>query len=110
MQTFLNVVEFWPDWYPNLHAAIEWPRVQTLHFYQSFWPHSTGFNRVNMEVGIGQEVIDEIRARGHEVTVVPPFKISGCATAVMLDPENREQDCCWGSEKGLLCDGVLGVW
>ena len=24
--------------------------------------------------------------RGHDVTVVPPFKISGCATAVMLDP------------------------
>jgi gamma-glutamyltranspeptidase/glutathione hydrolase len=86
LQTFLNVVEFWPDWYPNLHAAIEWPRVQTLHLYQSFWPHTTGFNRVNLEVGIGQEVINEMRKRGHDVTVVPPFKVSGCATAVMLDP------------------------
>jgi len=86
LQTFLNVVEFWPDWYPNLHAAIEWPRVQTLHLYQSFWPHTTGFNRVNLEVGVGQSVVDEMRNRGHDVTVVPPFKISGCATAVMLDP------------------------
>ena len=39
LQAFLNVVEFWPDWYPNLHDAFEWPRVQTLHFYGSFWPH-----------------------------------------------------------------------
>ena len=87
LQTLLNVLEFKEDWYPNLHAAIEWPRVQTLHFYQSFWPHSTGFNRVNMESNIGSDVINEMRKRGHDVNVVPPFKISGCATAVMLDPE-----------------------
>ena len=86
LQTFLNVTEFWPSWYPNLHAAIEWPRVQTLHFYQSFWPHTSGFNRVNLEVGIGQDVIDEMIKRGHDVTVLPPFRISGCATAVLLDP------------------------
>lgn len=87
LQTFLNVVEFWPDWYPNLHSAIEWPRLQTLHLYQSFWPHTTGFNRVNLEVGVGQDVIDEMRNRGHDVTVVPPYKISGCSTAVLLDPK-----------------------
>jgi gamma-glutamyltranspeptidase/glutathione hydrolase len=86
LQAFLNIVEFWPDWYPNLHTAIEWPRVQTLHLQQSFWPHTTGFNRVNMEVGTGPDVIGEMRRRGHDVTVVPPFRISGCATAVMLDP------------------------
>ena len=87
LQTLLNVIEFKEDWYPNLHGAIEWPRVQTLHFYQSFWPHSTGFNRVNMESNIGDDVINEMRRRGHDVNVVPPFKISGCATAVMLDPD-----------------------
>ncbi len=87
LQTLLNVLEFKEDWYPNLHAAIEWPRVQTLHFYQSFWPHSSGFNRVNMESNIGDDVINEMRMRGHDVNVVPPFRISGCATAVMLDPD-----------------------
>ena len=86
LQTLLNILEFQEGWYPNLHSAIEWPRVQTLHFYQSFWPHSTGFNRVNMESNIGADVIDEMRNRGHDVNVVPPFRISGCATAVMLDP------------------------
>ena len=42
LQALLSVVEFWDDWYPNLHAALERPRVQTLHFYGSFWPHTAG--------------------------------------------------------------------
>ena len=87
LQTFLNIVEFAPAWYPNLHAAFEWPRVQTLHFYASFWPHSAAFNRMNVEANLDAEVIAEMRRRGHDVNVVPPFGISGCATAVMLDPE-----------------------
>ena len=87
LQTLLNVIEFQADWYPNLHSAIEWPRVQTLHFYASFWPHETGFNRINMESNLPSGVIEELRKRGHEVTVVPPFSISGCATAVMMDPK-----------------------
>jgi gamma-glutamyltranspeptidase/glutathione hydrolase len=86
LQTFLGIVEFQSDWYPNLHKAIEWPRVQTLHFYQSFWPHAAGFNRLNMEANIDAAVIEEMRGRGHDVNVVRPFSVSGCATAVMLDP------------------------
>ena len=85
LQTLLNVIEFESDWYPNLHTAIEWPRVQTLHFYASFWPHSTGFNRINVENNVAPDAIEALRDRGHEVRVVPPFRISGCATAVMLD-------------------------
>lgn len=87
LQTLLNIIEFRDEWYPNLHTAIEWPRVQTLHFYASFWPHSTGFNRINIESNIGADVVEGMRQRGHEVRVVPPFRISGCATAVMLDPD-----------------------
>lgn len=86
LQVLLNIVEFPEGWYPNLHSAIEWPRVQTLHFQASFWPHNTGFNRINMEANIDPAVIGAMRERGHEVTIVPPFKVSGCATAVMLDP------------------------
>ena len=86
LQTLLNIVEFREGWYPNLHAAIEWPRVQTLHFYASFWPHESGFNRINIESDFGTDVIDELMRRGHDVRVRPPLSISGCATAVMLDP------------------------
>ena len=87
LQALLNVIEFESGWYPNLHAAIEWPRAQTLHFYASFWPHSTGFNRVNIEANVAPDVIEALRRKGHEVNVVAPFRISGCATAVMLDPK-----------------------
>ena len=51
LQALLNVVEFWSDWYPNLHTAFERPRLQTLHLFGSPWPHTPGFNRLNLETG-----------------------------------------------------------
>ena len=87
IQTFLSIVEFWDDWYPNVHEAIEWPRVQTFHLHGSFWPHPLGLNRLSVEEGVGADVIDALRARGHDLRVVPDVTISGCATAVLIDPE-----------------------
>ena len=86
LQALLSVVEFWDDWYPNLHAAFERPRVQTLHFYGSFWPHTAGFNQLNVEATVPDAVYEELRARGHGVSRLRPFGMSGCATAVMIDP------------------------
>ncbi len=85
-QAFLNIVEFWSDWYPNLHEAFEWPRVQTLHFYGSFWPHTAGFNKLNVESTIPDTVVKELQDRGHDVSKVRPFGIASCATAVLIDP------------------------
>lgn len=86
LQAFLNIVEFGPNWYPNLHAALEWPRFQTLHFYNSFWPHTAGFNRMNIESTIPDEVFRALVARGHNVGKLRPYGVSGCATVVMIDP------------------------
>lgn len=86
LQAFLNVVEFWPDWYPNLHEAFEWPRVQTLHFFGSFWPHDAGFNKLNLEGPIPDAVFQDLKARGHDVSKIKAFGISSCATAVLIDP------------------------
>jgi gamma-glutamyltranspeptidase/glutathione hydrolase len=101
LQAFLDIVEFWPDWYPNLHEAFEWPRVQTLHFYGSFWPHNSGFNHLNVEANIPDEVFNELRARGHDVGRIRAFGMNGCATAVLIDPASnnriagadRRRDC-----------------
>ncbi len=86
LQTFLAITEFWSDWYPNLHAAIEAPRVLTLHFYNSFWPHTAGFNRLQIESNIPDDVFRALQARGHNVSKVPVFGVSGCSTVVLRDP------------------------
>ena len=86
LQALLSIVDFWDDWYPNLHAALERPRVQTMHFYGSFWPHTAGFNQLNVEATIPDAVYNELKARGHDVSRLRPFGMSGCATAVMIDP------------------------
>jgi gamma-glutamyltranspeptidase/glutathione hydrolase len=86
IQAFLNVVEFRSDWFPNLHDAFAWPRVQTLHFHGSFWPHPSGFNKLNLESDIPDAVFQDLRARGHDVTKIAPFSIPSCATAVLIDP------------------------
>jgi gamma-glutamyltranspeptidase/glutathione hydrolase len=86
VQTLLNILEFWPEWYPNVHEAIEWPKVQTLHFYDSFWPHRAGFNRLNVEAGVPDNIYNDLKARGHNVSRLKPFGMSGCATVVLRDP------------------------
>ena len=85
LQTFLNIVEFEDDWYPNLHEAIASPRFQTLHFYESFWPHDTGFNRLNAESTVAISTLRDLASRGHEVYRASPLGLAGCATIVMLD-------------------------
>jgi gamma-glutamyltranspeptidase/glutathione hydrolase len=86
LQVLLNIVEFWPDWYPNLHAAFDRPRLQTLHLFGSPWPHTAGFNRLNLEAPIPDATVETLRTRGHDVSKVAPFTIASCATAAMIDP------------------------
>ncbi len=86
LQALLSVIDFWEEWYPNLHSAFERPRVQTMHFYGSFWPHTAGFNQLNVEATVPDAVYNELKARGHDVSRLRPFGMSGCATAVMIDP------------------------
>jgi gamma-glutamyltranspeptidase/glutathione hydrolase len=91
LQAFLSIVDFWDDWYPNLHAALERPRVQTRHFYGSFWPHTAGFNELAVEATIPDAVYKELQNRGHDVSRLRPFGMSGCATVVMIDPATRNR-------------------
>jgi gamma-glutamyltranspeptidase/glutathione hydrolase len=91
LEAFLSVVEFWDDWYPNLHQAFEWSRFQTLHFHGSFWPHDPGLNKLNLEATIPESVADELKKRGHDVSRLRAFGMSGCATAVMIDPATQNR-------------------
>ncbi|HMF27437.1 MAG TPA: gamma-glutamyltransferase, partial [Candidatus Cybelea sp.] len=101
LQAFLDIVEFWPDWYPNVHTAFEWPRVQTLHFHGSFWPHNAGFNVLNVESNMQDAVFNELKVRGHNAQKMPAYGMNGCATVVIVDPATgsriaggeRRRDC-----------------
>lgn len=86
LQALLSIIEFRDAWYPNLHVALERPRVQTLHFYGSFWPHTAGFNALNVEAGIPDAIYDELKTRGHAVSRLRTFGMSGCATVALIDP------------------------
>ena len=91
LQAFLNIVEFHDKWYPNLHTAFEWPRMQSFHFLGSFWPHPIQPNRLDVETGVPDTVIDDLKARGHDVRKVAPVSISGCATAVLIDARTNNR-------------------
>jgi len=91
LQALLNIVEFRDEWYPNLHDALVWPRVQTSHFFGSFWPHRIALNQLSVETGVAADVIDELKRRGHDLRVTPPFSMSGCATVVLIDPRTKSR-------------------
>jgi gamma-glutamyltranspeptidase/glutathione hydrolase len=91
LQAFLSLVEFWDDWYPNVHWGLERPRVQTQHFYGSFWPHSAGFNALGVEATVSDDVFKELANRGHAVRRLRQFGMSGCATVVMIDPATQNR-------------------
>ena len=48
------------------------------------WPHTAGFNKLNVEATIPDSVYNELRARGHDVSRLRAFGMSGCATGVMI--------------------------
>jgi len=77
---FLNHVRFGM----NLQEAIDAPAFHTTHFPSSFWPRESFPAAVDVEDRAGPEVIDGLRARGHEVTVAAPWSL-GRVSAVARD-------------------------
>lgn len=86
LQALLSTIDQWDSWYPSLNKAFERPRVQTSHFYGSFWPHAAGFNKLAVEAAVPDEVYNELKARGHDVSRLREFGMSGCATSALIDP------------------------
>ena len=68
---FLNHAQFGL----NLQEAIEAPAFHTRHFPSSFYPRESCPLAVDIEERAGQRVIEALRARGHEVTVMPPWSL-----------------------------------
>jgi gamma-glutamyltranspeptidase/glutathione hydrolase len=70
----------------DLQAAIDAPAWHTTSFPSSFYPRDMTPGEVVVECRIGDDVIEELRRRGHDVTVSGAWSL-GRMSAVSRDPE-----------------------
>jgi gamma-glutamyltranspeptidase/glutathione hydrolase len=77
---FLNHVLFGM----NLQEAIDAPAFHTDHFPSSFYPRGSVPQSLSVESRTAAEVIGELRRRGHQVQVTPPWSL-GRISAVARD-------------------------
>jgi gamma-glutamyltranspeptidase/glutathione hydrolase len=78
----LNILDFGMD----VQAAIEAPRVNSLHPVSSFDDHRAQPGVLEAETTLGSSVLDELAARGHVLRVRPANGISTGVVAAGLDP------------------------
>jgi gamma-glutamyltranspeptidase/glutathione hydrolase len=78
----LNIIEFGMD----VQAAIEAPRVNSLHPQSSFDDHKAQPGVLEAEVSLPTATVDELRARGHLIRPRPAFGISTGVVAAGIDP------------------------
>jgi len=82
LQVLLNVIDFGLD----VQAAIEAPRVNSLHPQSSFDDHRAQPGVLEVERTIAPAVIEELRARGHILRIRPAYGISTGIVAAGIDP------------------------
>ena len=108
LQAFLSIVEFWDEWYPNLHArARAAARADDALLRIVLAAHAPGSTSSMSRRRFRTRCTTSCKARGHDVSRLRPFGMSGCATAVMIDPATRQSLRRGGSAPRLLRDRVL---
>lgn len=70
----------------TIQQAIEAPKLSTEHFPGFFAPHQGFPNRVRIEPRFGEQVIAELRRRGHDLDIAPDWT-EGFVSAAQLSPE-----------------------
>src|SRR5213078_4776055 len=68
----------------NLQEAIDAPEFHTDHLISSFYPRGLKRRSLSVEGRFAEEVVDDLRRRGHEVTVWPDWSL-GRVSAVETD-------------------------
>jgi gamma-glutamyltranspeptidase / glutathione hydrolase len=59
----------------NLQQAIDFPAFHSAHMPSSFYPRESSPLRLDVEERVGSSVIEELRRRGHDVHVQPPWSL-----------------------------------
>ncbi len=78
----LNIIDFGMD----VQAAIEAPRVNSLHPVSSFDNHRPQPGVLEVETSLPAQVLDDLKARGHVLLLRPRFGISTGVVAAGIDP------------------------
>jgi gamma-glutamyltranspeptidase/glutathione hydrolase len=65
----------------NLQEAIDAPMWHTDHFPHSFYPHHSRPGTLAVEERVGAAAIAELRRRGHQVEVLPPWSAGRLSAA-----------------------------
>lgn len=69
----------------NLQEGIDLPLFHTMHFPSSFYPREAILGRLVIENSIGETVINDLKARGHDVEIVDQWSV-GRLTAAEREP------------------------
>ena len=78
----LNIIDFGMD----VQAAIEAPRVNSLHPQSSFDDHRAQPGVLEVERTLAPQVIEDLRSRGHVLRIRAPYGISTGIVAAGFDP------------------------
>jgi gamma-glutamyltranspeptidase/glutathione hydrolase len=78
----LNIIDFGMD----VQAAIEAPRVNSLHPQSSFDDHRAQPGVLEVESTMSTQVIEALRSRGHVLRMRAPYGISTGIVAAGIDP------------------------
>jgi gamma-glutamyltranspeptidase / glutathione hydrolase len=78
---FLNVVHGGR----NLQAAIDEPSFHSIHMPNSFYPRDTHLGQMLMESRFDPAVVDELRRRGHAITLAEPWSLGSVSAVARED-------------------------
>ncbi|WP_299969663.1 gamma-glutamyltransferase family protein [uncultured Roseobacter sp.] len=78
---FLRFVHFGT----GLQEGMDQPLFHSMHFQSSFFPREVKTGEMMIEADIGSDLIEDLRARGHRVTVADPWTV-GRLTAALREP------------------------
>jgi gamma-glutamyltranspeptidase/glutathione hydrolase len=70
----------------DLQAGMDAPLFHSTHFQGSFFPREVQTAHMMIEPSVGEDVIADLRARGHIVTVAEPWTV-GRLTAALRQPD-----------------------
>jgi gamma-glutamyltranspeptidase/glutathione hydrolase len=73
----------------NLQEAIDAPDFHTDHLISSFYPREIAPRSLLVESRVGDDVLAELRERGHDVTVAPPWSLGRVSAVQREDGQIR---------------------